>query len=72
MSTLQFFPNPANTVLRINSDELLDYQIFNVLGLKIASGRMIKELNIENLERGVYQIYLTLNNESKSFKIFKN
>jgi hypothetical protein len=68
----QIFPNPVNSVLRINSDELLDYQIFNLQGLKIASGSMKNELNIDNLENGVYQINLTLNKESRSFKIVKN
>lgn len=72
MSSIQIFPNPVNSVLRINSDELLDYQIFNLQGLKIASGRMKNELNIDNLERGVYQINLTLSKETKSFKIIKN
>lgn len=72
MLSLQIFPNPANTELNINSDELMDYQIINYLGLKIASGRMKNDLNIENLERGVYQINLILNKESKSFKFIKN
>jgi polyhydroxybutyrate depolymerase len=72
MLSLQIFPNPANTLLNINSDELMDYQIFNVLGLKITSGRLKNELNIENLENGVYQVNLTLNKESKSFKFIKN
>jgi YbbR domain-containing protein len=72
MLFLQIFPNPANTLLNINSDELMDYQIFNVLGLKITSGRLKNELNIENLENGVYQVNLTLNKESKSFKFIKN
>lgn len=72
MSSLQVFPNPANTILNINSDELMDYQIFNVLGLKMASGTMKNELIIEHLERGIYQINLTMNKESKSFMIIKN
>ena len=72
MLSLQIFPNPANTVLNINSDELKDYQIFNVLSLKIASGRMKNELNIENLENGVYYIKLTLNKDAKILTFIKN
>ncbi len=72
LSVSQIYPNPVNSILKIDSDDLLEYQIFNLLGLKIASGKMKNELDIHFLDQGIYYISFKRNFESKRIKFIKN
>jgi polyhydroxybutyrate depolymerase len=69
---IKLFPNPVNSILRIDAERPFEFEIFNVLGLKISEGQMKNELNIENLEKGVYYIKLTLNKDAKILTFIKN
>ena len=72
ISSLKIYPNPVNGFLKIPSEETFEYQLFNVLGLKIASGKIKNELNTEGLEKGIYQINLTHGRESKVLMFIKD
>lgn len=53
------YPNPANNILYVNSDNEGTYQIFNILGDNISNGKLSDNLNtidVSNLKSGVYFI----------------
>lgn len=72
---LSIYPNPVNngkTFIYITSKKNLTKTIefFNVLGKQIYSTRLIgKELNISNLNKGVYILKITENNFSETRKL---
>jgi hypothetical protein len=69
-SEIILYPNPANNIL--NVDTLIDdpiFEIFNTLGQKLLQSSD-KNINIENLQSGVY--YLNVKSESESGqKVYK-
>jgi polyhydroxybutyrate depolymerase len=71
-SSLTIYPNPSSQLLQINSEVQFDYEIYNLLGQKIQYGQMSKEISIEKLDKGPYQINLLLNKEIKIFKFLKD
>lgn len=67
---LLLYPNPSNEYITIqiedNIDSKLDYQIFNAMGQVVFTGSSTTStntINISNLERGMYTIRLTKDNE---------
>lgn len=70
----QVYPNPAKNLLNIKilkpTDEDLKFEIYSLLGQKIAEGEfkpqhLIKEYDISNFQSGVYLILLTDNKNLK-------
>ncbi len=81
ISGLRITPNPAKDVLNIKWDVLLgnkaDYEITNVLGQKIMSGKLRIEsgnsgtINIQNLVPGAYMLKVSENGNSTAIKFIK-
>ena len=68
--SLDIFPNPASTFITIINSRYpkLAFSMYNVVGQKLLSGSLSNtnnEINVENLEKGIYFLYL-LDRESNA------
>ena len=70
-----YYPNPTkNSVNFIANTNIQELKVFDVLGKKVYSVTPLQtdfEMNLSNLNSGVYFIKATINNQTKSFKIIK-
>ncbi len=71
-ANIEMFPNPANDVLTLNADQVLDasIEVFNVAGKLVLTDNIqgtSKTINVSNLEKGMYMIKIT-NNEGSSIQ----
>ena len=72
---LSIYPNPINSLKtyiyitsKLNSNKHVEF--YNVLGKQIFTTRLTgKELNISNLDKGVYILKITENNVSETRKL---
>ncbi|GAA4889000.1 T9SS type A sorting domain-containing protein [Flaviramulus aquimarinus] len=72
---LSIYPNPVNSLKtyiyitsKLNSNKYVEF--YNVLGKQIFTTRLTgKELNISNLDKGVYILKITENNVSETRKL---
>lgn len=77
-TTIQMYPNPANAILNIESNEMLKtFSVYNVTGQEVlnttTSETFKHELNISNLSKGIYFLKVTTaNNLSQTLKFIKN
>ncbi len=74
--TLNMYPNPANDVLNISSQSTINtVEIFNVLGQKVITMQVedkSAEINVSNLNAGIYLIKYEINNSTSTKKFVKN
>ncbi|MDA9339475.1 T9SS type A sorting domain-containing protein [Polaribacter sp.] len=74
--TLNMYPNPANDVLNISAQNTINtVEIFNVLGQKVMNMRVENtsaEINVSNLNAGIYLIKYEINNSTSTKKFVKN
>ncbi len=72
---LKVFPNPANTIVNVNSVEQINtVEIFNLLGQKVMSKSLnstSNQINISELAIGTYIMKIVGDNKSESVKIVK-
>ncbi len=72
---ISFYPNPANSFIKINSNSnflIKNLEIYTVLGTKIAGYNIVKkEINIKSLSKGVYIIKFVADNKLHSTKFIK-
>ena len=63
---LSIYPNPSNSIFKVNNEKSLNYQIYNTEGLRIAQDRLSVngEINLSAQPSGVY--FLQLEGESRS------
>jgi hypothetical protein len=64
----KIYPNPVNSILNIDSDNLFKAKIFNSIGELIFTSNMTK-IDVSNLDNGVYFIELTGDNFKTTEKI---
>lgn len=74
---LSLFPNPTSSTVTIKTPTLPDsYSIYNALGQVISQMKINSEtdldINVENLNNGVYFIKLTKDNASEILRFIKN
>ena len=73
---LNMYPNPANDVLNISVQNTINtVEIFNVLGQKVISMQVENtsaEINVSNLNAGIYLIKYEINNSTSTKKFVKN
>lgn len=63
---LNVYPNPAINIIHIQGVDLnSNYEIYNLLGMKLQSGTLGKTIGISDLNPGVY--YLFINNKASKF-----
>ena len=71
--TISISPNPTSKVLVISSiSNLNTYEIFDVLGKKILSKYITKEINVSNLKDGIYFLKLKGPNQTVNKKFIKH
>ncbi|MDB4167968.1 T9SS type A sorting domain-containing protein, partial [Polaribacter sp.] len=74
--TLNMFPNPASDVLNISSQSTINtVEIYNVLGQKVITMQVedtSAEINVSNLNAGIYLIKYEINNSTSTKKFVKN
>ncbi len=74
--TLNMYPNPAIDVLNISAQSTINtVEIFNVLGQKVITIQVedtSAEINVSNLNAGIYLIKYEINNSTSTKKFVKN
>ena len=70
------YPNPAIDVLNISAQSTINtVEIFNVLGQKVITIQVedtSAEINVSNLNAGIYLIKYEINNSTSTKKFVKN
>lgn len=68
------YPNPANDIVYIKSDEeeVIDISLVNLNGQVLIKTKNKNSLDISDLQDGFYILELTTQNKKKVFKILKN
>lgn len=51
---LKAYPNPVSNVLTIETTEISDYQIFNLLGQQVLNGKATQRIDVSALPEGTY------------------
>lgn len=61
ISIVKVYPNPASSVIYIKSDDNSEYtvELFDMKGQKVFFGNMVKSINVESLQNGLYHIRIT-------------
>lgn len=68
----QLYPNPVKNALRIVNENTLQAEVYSATGkLLLTVGNDPKEINLENLNSGLYFVKITTNQGSETFKIIK-
>jgi predicted extracellular nuclease len=73
IADISFFPNPVSgSVITVNSNEILDFEIYNLLGKKVMHGQLNNnQISVSNLNAGVYLIKFCSGNQSSVKKLIK-
>lgn len=70
--TVSISPNPTTKFLIVSTIENLNtYEIYDVLGKKILSKPIVKEINVSNLKDGIYFLKLIGPNQTVNKKFIK-
>ena len=75
IDNISIYPNPTSEMIFIKSNFSCDYELFNMIGQKIISGKFIEgtnELSLREYSNGVYFINLKKDNKVYSKKIILN
>jgi len=69
------YPNPTNNILNLKSDRTIDFvKVYNLLGQLILSSTpkaLTEEINLTELNSGVYLISVEINNRSVVYRVIK-
>ena len=69
---LLVYPNPSSDFIYLNTNFSLDYTLYNSIGQKISNGKADYEIDISNLQSGVYYISFKKDSQTTIRKIIKN
>ena len=69
---LLVYPNPSSDFIYLNTNFTLDYTLYNSIGQKISDGKADYEIDISNLQSGVYYISFKKDSQTTIRKIIKN
>lgn len=69
--TLKAWPNPCNDVLQIDSDISFRYSLFNAMGQMIQTGTCQRELDMSEMESGLYELVLEQNGEREVLRVMR-
>ena len=75
-NAFSLYPNPVKNVLYIKSnflsEETTTYRIINMLGQTVAKGNRYNEINVQELEGGVYFVELAVGDDIILKRFIKN
>lgn len=74
LSKINIYPNPAKDVINIANCINANYELFDMLGAKVSSGKITNdnfELNVDNLKMGNYLLVIKNNKDLKNLRIIK-
>ena len=74
-NTVKMFPNPAKDTVQfsVNSNENLDIEIFDMLGKSVLRVNAVQnEVNIADLNSGLYFVQMTLGTQQATKKLVVN
>ena len=70
-----YYPNPSSNQVNLFAEKNISkVELFNLLGQKVLSNTVNasqKQLNIDNLQKGMYLMEVSIDNAKKTFKIIK-
>jgi len=70
VSALYIYPNPANNIVNISSDNIENIQVFNSNGQLVNNYYRINSINVSSYKKGIYIFnVITLEGNNKAFKI---
>lgn len=73
---LNIYPNPSSGIFTINSEEVLDVKVYDLIGKLIYSNKVnsgINQIDISNYSNGMYLLqYSTTSGKTDSMKLIKN
>lgn len=71
---VKIYPNPANQILYISSAEnnMLNYEVYNIIGQRILSGKTKDQIRVSDLAKGNYFIKITDGKRIVVEKFIKN
>ena len=75
LENVSIYPNPTSDILKINTLEGANIEIFNVLGRLVKSEKNVNAqhtMDVSGLSKGVYLVKLTSDNKSVTKKVIKN
>ena len=72
VQNLIVYPNPSSDFIYLNTDFVMDYTVYNSIGQKIAEGKTDREINISDLQLGVYYFRFKKDNQTTIRKVIKN
>ena len=72
VQNLIVYPNPSSDFIYLNTDFVMDYTVYNSIGQKISEGKTDREINISDLQLGVYYFRFKKDNQTTIRKVIKN
>ncbi|QEE50830.1 T9SS type A sorting domain-containing protein [Flavobacterium alkalisoli] len=73
--SITIYPNPTNDVLNINNltgKEITEVTIYSINGVKVKQLNTANQLDIKELQTGIYILKITIDNQSLTYKLIKN
>ena len=66
----KIYPNPANDIIHLDGTDLLQVEVFNIVGQSVLRiGENLEAIDISHLQNGVYFVRLKTNDEEKTVKL---
>ena len=57
--SFEVYPNPTTGIVRIESEEIVEIQVYNSLGLLVKTFQDAEEIHLETLPKGIYLLLIT-------------
>ncbi len=72
-NTFNFYPNPVKNILNINTHNITNVAVFNLLGQQVATKAAANntQIDMSNLSTGTYLVKVTADNQVKTIKVIK-
>ena len=70
--SVSIYPNPSNGVLFFKSDQVLDVEIYTIVGERVFAGKNVKQVDLSNQASGIYLVKVNSELGSTTRKITLN
>jgi len=70
VSTIYLYPNPANNIVNISGESIVNVKVFNNLGQLINIYHNVNSINVASYKKGIYIFDITtMEGNAKAFKV---